>query len=113
MKPHGTNARYNQQRCRCEPCRQAASKYRKAWKESQGQTVNNTHHWPIQPLLDAAGTDQFVELGYLTGFAARTVHRWKETGIPDRNADKAACALGLHPYNIWPNWFDPYLEGAA
>lgn len=112
MKPHGTNRRYNSG-CRCQPCREAASVYRKQWRHNNGKAIANTHYWPLQPLFDAAGTDDFTELAYLTGFSTRTIHRWKNTGIPDKAADRAACNLGLHPYTIWSEWFDPYLKGAA
>ena len=110
---HGTPYAYSQYGCRCDPCRQAVKEYRRALKDRKGLPLINGHHWPLQPLFQAAGTTEFVELGYLTGFAARTIHRWEQSGIPDQAADKAACALGLHPYTIWPDWFDPYLQGAA
>jgi lambda repressor-like predicted transcriptional regulator len=70
-------------------------------------------YWPIQDLFEAAGTDQFTELSIRTGVPARTLHRSSDRGLTDNTADRAAIGLGLHPYTIWPQWFDPYLEGAA
>lgn len=113
MTPHGTVTGYQYWACRCDPCRDANRTYKRNLRETKGQIRSNNHHWPLQPLFEAAGTDDFTELGYLTGFAARTIHRWETNGIPDLSADQAACALGLHPSTIWPNWFDPYLQGAA
>lgn len=113
MTYHGTTRGYTYYRCRCDRCKQAAANYRKQWRENKGQQKSNKHHWPIQPLFDAAGTNDCIELAYLTGFSPRSIHRWKNNGVPDVNADRAACKLGLHPYTIWPEWFDPYLQGAA
>lgn len=113
MIRHGTKNAYNYHRCRCDLCRKAAADYRRIRRNKADNPINNTHHWPLQRLFDIAGTTEFVELGYLTGFATRTIHRWQENGIPDKAADQAACALGLHPCIIWPDWFDPYLKGAA
>jgi hypothetical protein len=33
-----------------------------------------------------------------------TATRWARHGIPDRHADRAACAAGYHPATIWPEW---------
>lgn len=42
----------------------------------------------------------------------RTVTRWRAAGgLSERQADRAACALGLHPAEIWPSWFN--FEGYA
>jgi hypothetical protein len=72
-------------------------------------------YWPIQPLFEAADLDygRFTELSIRTGIPARTLHRSSDRGLTDNTADRAAIGLGLHPYTIWPQWFDPYLEGAA
>lgn len=37
----------------------------------------------------------------LAGVSRRTVVRWRHIGIPLELADRAACALGLHPANVW------------
>jgi len=113
MREHGTKQRYQSNGCRCDPCRNAYSDYKKAYWISRNGPPTHLFRWPLQPLFEAAGTSEFLELAYLTGFAARTVHRWAEAGLSDQSADRAAIALGLHPYTIWPEWFDPYLEGAA
>ena len=45
------------------------------------------------------------ELARRTGYALRTIQRWNTTGIPLYSADRLAIRLGVHPSNIWSNWF--------
>lgn len=111
---HGTPNGYNYHRCRCQPCVEAMRENYRFYKSGKrkGRT-GPPLYWPIQPLFEAAGTDQFGELAIRTGIATRTLHRSTTRGLTDITADKAAIRLGLHPLTIWPNWIDPYLEGAA
>jgi len=39
------------------------------------------------------------------GVTARTVWRWRRTGLTDRQADRAAIAAGWHPGAIWDTWW--------
>jgi hypothetical protein len=110
---HGTTTGYKYHGCRCDLCRKALYDYHRLIRGRQDHRDGPPLYWPIQPLFEAAGTDQFVELAYLTGIPARTLHRASERGLTDNTADRAACGLGLHPITIWPHWIDPYLEGAA
>jgi hypothetical protein len=110
---HGTTTGYKYHGCRCDLCRKALYDYHRLIRGRQDHRDGPPLYWPIQPLFEAAGTDQFVELAYLTGIPARTLHRASERGLTDNTADRAACGLGLHPIIIWPHWIDPYLEGAA
>lgn len=34
-----------------------------------------------------------------------TVHRWAVTGVPVRQADRAAVEFGRHPGELWPAWW--------
>ena len=113
MRDHGTWRRYAYEACRCEPCRRAYSEYKRAYRV--GNLGPSTHllRWPLQPLFDATDTTEYKQLARLTGFPARTIHRWAHNGISDRNADRAAVALGKHPSNIWPNWFEPLIQEQA
>jgi hypothetical protein len=36
----------------------------------------------------------------------RAVQRWRQKGLTAMTADRAACAIGLHPYNVWPSMAD-------
>jgi hypothetical protein len=110
---HGTLNGYKHHRCRCEPCRQANRQYARKLKGREYDREGPTLYWPIQPLFEAAGTNQFGELSIRTRISTRTLHRSFERGLTDNTADRAAIGLGLHPITIWPHWIDPYLEGAA
>jgi hypothetical protein len=42
--------------------------------------------------------------GYLAeeiGVSRRELQRWKTVGVPEHWADRAAVALGQHPFAIW------------
>ena len=108
---HGTRAKY-QNGCRCQLCRKAAADYYQRWKETRDAPCRRVY-WPLQPLLDAIGPITFLALAEQTGINPRTIHRAVDAGFTDRAADRAATRLGLHPSLIWPDWFDPYIEGAA
>ena len=45
-----------------------------------------------------------------TGAHSSQVHRWKTEGLTFYAADKAACAIGKHPANIWPEWESKGIE---
>lgn len=34
-----------------------------------------------------------------------TVYRWRREGVPVYAADRAAVALGAHPGELWPAWW--------
>jgi len=64
--------------------------------------------FPLGPLVAAVGhggvEDRRVALAVRVSI--RTVTRWRAAGgLSERQADRAACALGLHPAEIWPSWF--------
>lgn len=59
--------------------------------------------FPFDPLAEAAGNPSPAVLARQLGLHRRTVHRWRAAGcVPDRQADRAAVALGHHPAEIWP-----------
>lgn len=109
---HGTTYAYKDG-CRCDPCRTAKIAYQREWRDRSGDPTELGLHWPLANLFEAAGTTEYLALADLTGINARTLHRAANRGLPDRSADRAATNLGLHPSLIWPDWFDPYLQGAA
>lgn len=37
---------------------------------------------------------------------ARIVHRWMRCGMKLEEADAAAVALGMHPCEVWPEWWE-------
>ena len=113
MREHGTWRRYAYDCCRCDPCRRAYSEYKRNKRMDNLGPSTHLLRWPLQPLFDATDTTEYLQLALLTGFPARTLHRWAHNGVPDLNADRAAVALGKHPSNIWPNWFEPLIQEQA
>jgi hypothetical protein len=69
--------------------------------------------WPFAPLLDAAGRPSVDALAGWLGVSPRTIWRWHHRGLTDRQADRAAIALGQHPANIWTDWHHAYTAGPA
>jgi hypothetical protein len=33
------------------------------------------------------------------------VQRWRRDGVPLPSADRIAVAVGLHPVEVWPDWY--------
>ena len=62
-------------------------------------------------LLNKYGRNESAtSLGEIFGVSRTTICRWRNTPsqawISAYNADKYACKIGLHPANIWENWFN-------
>lgn len=45
-----------------------------------------------------------VAVAEVLGVTARTVWRWRQTGLMHSTADEVATRLGLHPLEVWPDW---------
>ena len=58
--------------------------------------------YPYPDLHEAAGNPSTTDLAELIGVSPRTIIRWRHSGVPDHQADRAAIRVGLHPANIWP-----------
>jgi hypothetical protein len=43
---------------------------------------------------------------YVLGSDRRYIYRWLDYGLTHEQADQFAVRLGLHPVELWPNWFD-------
>ena len=73
------------------------------------------HTLPIRPLLERTADQTRRQLATIAGTEPRTLARWIRAGrIPIAAADRAACALGTHPGEIWPEWWDlPTFEAPA
>jgi lambda repressor-like predicted transcriptional regulator len=61
-------------------------------------------------LLNEYGRDDnAASLAEIFGVSRTTICRWRN--VPDRSwlsayqADKYACRIGVHPANIWQNWY--------
>lgn len=63
------------------------------------------HRWPFDPVVRYFGTQ--VNIAAITGYTFRSVNRWKMGGIPTSMADEIAVHhMGVHPCEVWPDWFD-------
>ena len=58
---------------------------------------------PFDDLHREAGRENFTLLAARLGRTPRTLHRWKNNGIPLQEADAAAIRLGSHPEYVWPD----------
>lgn len=41
------------------------------------------------------------------------VQKWRERGVTVLSADGLAVALGLHPVEVWPDWYEVTEEHAT
>jgi len=68
----------------------------------------------LRPIVEARWrpSSHFVSHIAFNGKAAqvlgcnrKTVYRWAAKGLCAESADRVAHHLGMHPANIWPNWW--------
>jgi lambda repressor-like predicted transcriptional regulator len=68
--------------------------------------VDDRPRWAVAELAAATGLP-LRRLAVLAGYTERTGCRWRpDVLLTDERADRAACALGMHPAEVWPAWFD-------
>lgn len=74
-----------------------------------------SHRFPLAPLRDAYERQGRLpgQIHAALGITKRTLYKWRERGLSDRQADHAAVALGLHPSNVWHDWPDVVLDDVA
>lgn len=61
--------------------------------------------FPWEPLRRLHDDDTILALAARSGIARRSLHRYAAANqIPWYSADRIACALDLHPTNIWTDW---------
>ena len=59
---------------------------------------------PVEPLVARYGN--VSALARALGVDRVQVSRWRRTGIGLATADRLAIAIGLHPVDLWPEWYD-------
>ena len=59
---------------------------------------------PAEPLLLVLGMSSLRTLADKLDVNVRTVQRYLSSGLTFDQADRIACALGMHPLEIWHDW---------
>ena len=74
--------------------------------DDSGDRLRLSARWPVGPLMKLAGGR--VALCERSGNDLRTIDRWTsdDKHFDDIQADQLAVAIGLHPRDIWRDWFD-------
>lgn len=62
---------------------------------------------PIETLIVGDyGDPTVVEIGGRLGIDPRQVYRWRVSGVTSEQADRISVAMGLLPYEVWPEWLE-------
>lgn len=61
--------------------------------------------WPWAPLEAVLGGSASM-ISRQLGTSARAVYAWRRKGLRDDQADELAIRVGLHPGQVWADWFD-------
>lgn len=59
----------------------------------------------FEPLLSASGLTR-SRFAAGVGLPGANLARYEADGLDVWQADRAACRLGLHPAQVWPDWTD-------
>lgn len=60
----------------------------------------------LAPLQQAAGRPSHSDLAEMVGEKRATVAQWAQRGLNERQADRAAIAVGFHPAEVWADWWE-------
>jgi lambda repressor-like predicted transcriptional regulator len=58
----------------------------------------------LEPLVERFG--DVSTLARALGRQRTLVAKWRTGGLPLASADGVAIALGLHPVEVWPDWYE-------
>jgi hypothetical protein len=58
--------------------------------------------YSFDPIDTHRGDTELSVIAERVGKAKVTVEGWRRTGLNEANADACATALGLHPWQLWP-----------
>ena len=58
--------------------------------------------YSFDPIDFHRGDTEISVIAAKIGVAHGTVQKWRERGMDEENADRVATALGLHPWQLWP-----------
>lgn len=64
--------------------------------------------FPVEPILQTFADHPYPIQAAATALNVSTasIHRYLQDGIFFFKADRYAVALGKHPIDLWPDWFD-------
>jgi hypothetical protein len=60
----------------------------------------------LAPLQDALGHPTHAMIAELAGVKRATVAQWTQRGLSAFQADRVAVAVGMHPAEVWADWWD-------
>lgn len=60
--------------------------------------------WRLERYVNGAGTSD-RSIATATRINHRSVAQYRVGGVPFLQADRIACRLGVHPANIWPEYW--------
>lgn len=63
-------------------------------------------HRPGRPTDDNQADSGLNALAHHIGITHRQARRALHDGLSDRQADRFATRIGMHPASIWPQWWD-------
>jgi len=62
--------------------------------------------WSITPLVEALHLEPGASVAKALGISGASLQRYAEQGLDDRQADRLATRVGLHPFTVWPEMAD-------
>lgn len=74
-----------------------------AWKERR--LASRDRRFDIWYLSDALAHPGRDVIARRVGVNTVTINRWVREGLSRISADRAACSIGLHPANVWTDWW--------
>lgn len=61
--------------------------------------------FPVDVLEKYLGSRSAGDTADLLGVSVRSLHRWRRTGLTERQADVLAIRAGSHPGELWSDWW--------
>lgn len=66
-------------------------------RDSEMRKQSGYRDYPVDRVLPSY-------IAKVCGVQRTVVNRWRNEGLTAWAADRAACAVGMHPISIWPEW---------
>lgn len=60
--------------------------------------------FPFEPVESFLDETRATELSAILGVCADSVNKYRKKGMTVDEADRASCAIGMHPSLIWDDW---------